>query len=47
MVWLEVECKVKLENSQVPALRKKIKDLATFEKRGTKKDDYFAIQKHG
>ncbi len=47
MVWLEVECKVKLEDSQVPALRKRIKEIANFNKRGTKKDDYFAIQKHG
>lgn len=47
MVWLEVECKVKLENSQVPALREKIKKIAKFEKKGVKKDDYFAIQKHG
>ena len=47
MVWLEVETKVKLENSQVPALRKKIKQIATFKKKGTKADDYFAIQKKG
>ena len=47
MVWLEVETKVKLENSQVAELRKKIKEIATFAKKGTKKDDYFAIQKHG
>jgi predicted adenylyl cyclase CyaB len=47
MVWLEVETKVKLENKQVPALRKKIKEIAVFEKKGTKSDDYFAIQKKG
>jgi predicted adenylyl cyclase CyaB len=47
MVWLEVECKVKLEDSQVSVLRKRIKEIAKFNKRGTKKDDYFAIQKHG
>ena len=47
MVWLEVECKVKLEDSQVPKLRKRIKKIARFKKKGTKKDDYFAIQKHG
>lgn len=47
MVWLEVETKVKLENSQVPALRKKIKRIATLKKRGTKADDYFAIQQKG
>ena len=47
MVWLEVETKVKLENKQVPALRKKIKQIAKFEKRGQKSDDYFAIQRLG
>jgi len=47
MVWLEVETKVKLEDKQVPALRKKIKQIAKFEKRGQKSDDYFAIQKRG
>jgi predicted adenylyl cyclase CyaB len=47
MVWLEVETKVKLNDSQVPALRKKIKQIATFKKRGKKSDDYFAIQKRG
>jgi len=47
MVWLEVETKVKLEDSQIPALRKKIKQIANFEKRGTKADDYFATQKKG
>jgi predicted adenylyl cyclase CyaB len=47
MVWLEVETKVKLEDNQVPALRKKIKQIAIFEKKGTKSDDYFAIQKKG
>jgi len=47
MVWLEVETKVKLENSQVPALRKKIKQIAKLKKKGTKADDYFANQKNG
>ena len=47
MVWLEVETKVKLEDKQVPAIRKKIKQIAKFEKRGQKSDDYFAIQKQG
>ena len=39
--------KVKLKDSQVPGLRKRIKEIATFKKRGTKKDDYFAIQEQG
>jgi len=47
MVWLEVETKVKLEDSQVSALREKIKKIAVFEKCGRKADDYFAIQKKG
>jgi len=47
MVWLEVETKVKLEKSQIPALRRRIKEIAVFEKEGTKADDYFAIQNSG
>ncbi len=47
MVQIEVETKVKLEDDQVPALREKIKQIAKFEKRGTKSDDYFAIQRKG
>ncbi|MBT3642751.1 CYTH domain-containing protein [archaeon] len=47
MVWLEVETKVPLKNSEVAPLRKKIKTIANFEKRGKKSDDYFAIQKSG
>jgi predicted adenylyl cyclase CyaB len=47
MVWLEVETKVKLENSQVPKLRERIKKIAKYKKGGIKKDDYFAIQKKG
>jgi len=47
MVWLEVETKVPLKNSEVAALRRKIKAIASFEKRGKKVDDYFAIQKKG
>jgi len=44
MVWLEVETKVQLKNSEVAPLRKKIKAIATFKKKGQKADDYFAIQ---
>jgi len=47
MVWLEVETKVKLEDCQVPELRERIKQIAKFEKKGNKADDYFAIQKIG
>lgn len=44
MVWLEVETKVKLLDSEVKDIREKIKRIAVFEKEGTKADDYFAIQ---
>ena len=47
MVWLEVETKVKLNDSQIPALRKRIKAIAKLKKKGTKSDDYFAIQGKG
>ena len=47
MVWLEVETKVKLDDDQVPTLREKIKQIAILEKKGTKHDDYFAIQPRG
>jgi len=47
MVWLEVETKVKLEDSQIPDLRKRIKKIAKFKKKGQKADDYFAIQGKG
>ena len=47
MVWLEVETKVKLEDKQIPDLRKRIKQIARFKKKGQKADDYFAIQKKG
>jgi len=45
MVWLEVETKVKLDNSEVPKLREKILKIAKFEKKGKKVDDYFAIRR--
>ncbi len=44
MVWLEVETKIKLNDSEVPEFKKRIKEIAVFEKEGTKADDYFAIQ---
>ncbi len=44
---LEVECKIKLEDSQVKAIRKRIKEIARFKKKGKKVDDYFAIQRWG
>jgi len=45
MAWLEVETKVKLENKEVPALRKKILKIAKLEKKESRGDDYFAIRR--
>ena len=45
MVWLEIETKIKIDDSEVPKFRKRIKEIAKFEKKGKKSDDYFAIQK--
>jgi len=45
MHWLEVETKVKIDN--VSKLRKKIKKIAKFEKKESRGDDYFALQKKG
>jgi predicted adenylyl cyclase CyaB len=44
MVWLEVETKIKLLDSEVKEMKEKIRQIAVFEKEGTKADDYFAIQ---
>jgi len=45
MHWLEVETKVKIDN--VSKLRSKIKKIAIFEKKESRGDDYFALQKKG
>jgi predicted adenylyl cyclase CyaB len=45
MVWLEVETKVKIPDSEVKNLRERIKEIAKFEKKGTKADDYFAVRR--
>lgn len=45
MNWLEVETKVKINN--VPELRNKIKKITRFEKKESRGDDYFALQKRG
>ncbi|MFH1327060.1 MAG: class IV adenylate cyclase [archaeon] len=44
---LEVETKIKLEDSQVEGFRKRIKQIGRFSKKGKKVDDYFAIQRWG
>ena len=43
MVLLEVETKVRIDN--VNALRKKIQKIATFKKKESRSDDYFAIRR--
>jgi len=45
MVWLEVETKVKIPDSEINNLRDRIKEIAKFEKKGKKEDDYFAIRR--
>jgi len=45
MVWLEVETKIKLDDSQIKEIRKKVEQIAKFEKKGKKEDDYFAIRR--
>jgi adenylate cyclase, class 2 len=42
MVWLEVETKIILDDTQVKNLRNKIKKIAKLVKKGKKVDDYFA-----
>jgi predicted adenylyl cyclase CyaB len=44
MVWFEVETKIRLDGSEVADFRRRIKEIAVFEKEGTKADDYFAVQ---
>jgi len=43
MVWLEVETKVRVKNPG--KLRKKIREIANFEKKETRGDDYFALKR--
>ena len=45
MAWYEVETKVKI--SDVNSLRKKIKEIAKFEKKESRGDDYFALEGRG
>ena len=45
MVWLEVETKIKIPDSDIDALRDKIKKIAIFDKTGKKEDDYFAVRR--
>lgn len=43
MSWLEIETKVRIDN--LNELRKRIKKIAYFEKKETKKDNYFALKR--
>lgn len=42
---VEVETKIKIDNSEVRKMRAKIESIAKLEKKGKKIDDYFAVQK--
>tara|TARA_Y100000310_G_C20642712_1_gene794856 strand:- start:52 stop:621 length:570 start_codon:yes stop_codon:yes gene_type:complete len=43
--WLEVESKIKLTEKEVPLFRKRIKEIARFKKKETKKDQYYSLEK--
>lgn len=45
-MWLEIETKAKLKDSEVKNLRNEIKKIANLEKTLVKKDEYFSIQKN-
>ena len=45
MVWLEVETKLKIPDSEISKVRAKVKEIAKFSKKGKKADDYFAIRR--
>ena len=47
MAWLEIETKVKIDDSEVKKIRDKIKKISVFVKSGVKGDDYFAIRRKG
>lgn len=42
MSWFEVETKIRIYKKDIPKLREKIRKIANFSKRETKKDRYFA-----
>tara|TARA_Y100000034_G_scaffold115814_1_gene153438 strand:+ start:361 stop:960 length:600 start_codon:yes stop_codon:yes gene_type:complete len=45
MVWLEVETKIPVKNSDVAEMRKKIRKIGKFVKKESRGDDYFALRK--
>jgi predicted adenylyl cyclase CyaB len=46
-MWLEVETKIAIPMEKVKEVREKIKEIAVFEKKGRKEDDYFAVKRAG
>jgi adenylate cyclase class 2 len=47
MSWLEVETKIRLDESKINELRKKIKKIAKFKEKIKKTDEYYAINVNG
>jgi predicted adenylyl cyclase CyaB len=45
MVWLEVETKIPVKNSDVVEMRKRIRKIGKFVKKETRGDDYFALRR--
>jgi len=45
MAWLEVETKIKIPDEEINSIRKRVKEIAKFEKKGQKSDDYFAVRR--
>jgi predicted adenylyl cyclase CyaB len=44
MSWIEVETKIPIKNSDLNTVKKKIKQIAKFVKKETKKDDYYTLE---
>jgi adenylate cyclase class 2 len=45
MSWLEIESKIKVSEKDLPLIRKRIKEIARFSKKETKKDQYYSLEK--
>lgn len=44
MSWIEVEAKIPIKDKDVKAIRNKIREIAKFVGRETKKDDYYSLE---
>lgn len=44
MSWIEVETKIPIKTNQVSIVKKRIKEIAKFVKKETKKDDYYTLE---